>query len=108
MGGLPHYLVLTDFGALGLGNGADPQTNFRDACNEWSEHMSEGRASVVLEAQINAPLIDVTDAARETVERWFLENHRDLPKWLLDADTDDRAQAGYDAAREDAQERRAA
>ena len=80
---LTHYLVLTDFGTPhGWANGADPQTSFADACNEWQEQMAQGRPSVVLEAQINAPLIDVTDVARKTVLRWLAG--RSVPDWLMD------------------------
>lgn len=107
----PRYLVLTDFGDLGLGNGAEPQTTFADACTEWTDQMAHGHTSWVVEARLNAPLLDVTDEAREAELRRCVAAHGDIPAWLIEVPDDEGdapEQRGFDAARDARGERRAA
>ena len=101
---LTAYIVLTDFGpTLGLSANDALHATFNDACNAWADQMDGGCRSWVIETRLNAPTIDVTDEARETCIRWHLENHNDLPDWLIetpDDEADAPAQRGYDMARE--------
>lgn len=101
---LTKYIVLTDFGpGLGMSANDSLHTTFNDACNEWAEKMCEGSQSWVIEARLNAPVLDVTDEVRNTCIRWHVENHSDLPDWLIDVADDEGdapAQRGYDIAKE--------
>ena len=101
---LTHYLVLSDLGpGYGLISQETLHPHFHDACHAWADQMDQNHQSWVIEAKLNAPALDVTDEARETCIRWHIENHSDLPDWLLtpaDDEADAPAQRGYDAARE--------
>lgn len=100
---LTHYQVWTDFGGPGIG--VDQTDHFSDAASSWADCMARGYPSMVMECRVNAPLVDVTDAARKTAMRWVINRREDLPGWVTGevADTspaDELAQRGYDAARD--------
>jgi hypothetical protein len=107
----PRYLVLTDFGAEGVKPCEKLYATFRDASQDWAEQTKKIGTSWVVEARLNAPLLDVTDEAREA-ELWHcVKAHGDIPGWLLEAPGDEGdapEQRGWDAAKVASDDQRAA
>jgi len=65
----PHWLVMTDFGPLGVGSESDPATDWDDALDQLATAADEDRPARVFRLDFNTPaMTEVTDEAWRGLE----------------------------------------
>lgn len=80
-----RYLVLVDFGNLGIGSG-DIHDSLNNACDMYAAHMDVGMASTIHEIDFAAGTTqDVTAEANALIAKRCNDRAVDLPEWLEDA-----------------------
>lgn len=103
--GLTYYLTVSEFLrpqplALTLDTEA-LTTSFDDAVTRYGDARKDGSDARVYEVDFTrGTLTDVSDAATERLQYWCNLRGLDFPAWMTEPDEDDRAQRGYDAAKE--------
>lgn len=79
---LTHYVVISDFGSLGIGGATDVTLSFDDAVDAYAEQMGHGMAAAVFEC--NAVAGTYRNVTAQAVER-LLQRPGANPDWLEQA-----------------------